>query len=222
MDGSCRLGTTTPRLNSASLIDVTASRRAWCSGACSSSSRLVRSPVQWGSSRSTTRCEAGNGQHADEPQHSQQLPTYTPHVNGKHRDRHDALPLSLYNPYTNLPCDGKTRTEEEEACDPYSRNCQTPMHVWETNCKKCNGTGTVASYARGGRGGRGTAKRLLYTCPSCHGVGCVRHTSSRIMPDVNGGNGQYTAGRPPCQITWEDDGGKKKSLFDRFKEKLGG
>jgi DnaJ-class molecular chaperone len=48
---------------------------------------------------------------------------------------------------------------------------QTPMHIWETNCKKCSGTGTVASYRGGrGRGGRG-ARRLLYTCPTCHGVG---------------------------------------------------
>lgn len=83
--------------------------------------------------------------------------------------RHDALPLSLFNPYANLPCDGKvgvqlkssthacaaqlpflhltlslvegvatdnsilqttlqTRSEAEEACDPYTRNCQVCMY----------------------------------------------------------------------------------------------
>lgn len=170
----------------------------------------------------STECAAGNGQHA-EPQDDQQLHVGISNGNGSgaHHDRHDALPLSLYHAYVNLPCDGKTRSEQDEACDPNTRDCQTPMHIWETNCKKCSGTGTVASYRGGrGRGGRG-ARRLLYTCPTCHGVGCVRHTSTRILPDVNGGNGQYTAGRPPCEISWEDDGSKKKSLFERFKEKLG-
>ena len=51
-------------------------------------------------------------------------------------------------------------------------------------------------------------------------AGCVRKTSSRIVPDVNGGNGQFTVGRPPCEITWSEED-KQKSLFDRFKEKLG-
>lgn len=68
-------------------------------------------------------------------------------------------------------------------------------------------------------GGPDRRNGAMLAC-SC-GTGCVRHTSSRIMPDVAGGNGQYTAGRPPCKITWEDDG-KQKTLFDRFKEKLGG
>jgi hypothetical protein len=93
----------------------------------------------------STRCAAGNGQHAG-PQADNQLHTGTSngrHSSGGHTDRcgclknfgsvvarqlcngkhalavcdagclpmyrHDALPLSLYHTYTNLPCDGKVR-----------------------------------------------------------------------------------------------------------------
>lgn len=124
----------------------------------------------------------------------------------------DALPLSLYNPYRNLPTEGRTQSEGDEFCDPMERSCQTPMHVWESNCTMCYGTGTVTSYS----GRRRSNRRYSSTCPGCHGLGAVRKTSSRMMPDVNGGNGQYTAGRPPAKI----DDSKGKSLLERMQEKL--
>lgn len=162
--------------------------------------------------RSTTRCSAENGHQADGPA---DYSTDTNHKEGWHKRADDALPLSLYIRYDNLPCDGRTQTEEQETCDPKQQSCQRSMHVWESKCRACAGRGVVTSYSR--RGGR----RSSYTCPSCHGIGAVRKTSARIIPDVNNGNGQFTVNRPPCTIHYSDDE-KKKSLFERFKEKIGG
>lgn len=135
-------------------------------------------------------------------------PVYRP----RHR-RDDAMPLSLYSPYRNLPTEGRTQSEGDESCNPMERSCQTPIYVWESDCKMCYGSGTITSYSGRRRGNR----RASSTCPACHGLGCVRKTSSRIMPDVNGGNGQYTAGRPPSK---QADDAKGKSLLERMQEKL--
>lgn len=126
------------------------------------------------------------------------------------RGRDDALPLSLYTPYgAKLPYDGKTQTDFEETCDPMTRNCQTSMHVWESTCRPCFGTGSICSTSRRGR-------RSTYVCLSCHGLGVVRKTSARIIPDVNAGNGQYTLNRPPAPII-EDE--TRTPRLDRWKSR---
>ncbi|CAK0785987.1 hypothetical protein CVIRNUC_009200 [Coccomyxa viridis] len=108
----------------------------------------------------------------------------------KHSKSHkeEGLPASLFAPYKGeLPVDGKTLTEKEEFCDPMERNCQTPMHVWESKCTACYGSGTVSFSSRRGR-------RTSATCASCTGMGFVRRTSSRLIPDLNGQH--MTIGRP--------------------------
>lgn len=127
----------------------------------------------------------------------------------KHGD--SDLPVSLYWPYKNLPPDGKTRTEGEELCNPEERSCQTPMHVFERKCKPCTGTGMISSNTRGRR------RVSSYTCPICHGLGYVRHTSSRfIPPNLNNGTGDYTLGRPvPIPPTEQEEGKKRKFPFRR-------
>ena len=39
----------------------------------------------------------------------------------------------------------QTLTPDEETCDPMTRNCQTPMHVWETKCTSCYGSGEASA-----------------------------------------------------------------------------
>lgn len=46
--------------------------------------------------------------------------------------------------------------------------------------------------------------------------GVVRKTSSRIIPDVNSGNGQFTINRPAAPIPEE---GSKHPRLDRFKNR---
>ena len=43
-----------------------------------------------------------------------------------------------------LPVLMQTLTPDEETCDPMTRNCQTPMHVWETKCTSCYGSGEAS------------------------------------------------------------------------------
>lgn len=111
--------------------------------------------------------------------------------NGRKRE---GFSLSLYHPYTKLPPEGKTLTPDEETCDPMTRNCQTPMHVWETKCTSCYGSGTVTASGRGRR--RGSAFSCS-TCVTCHGLGFVRRVSSAGPPDsLNNGTGNLTLNRP--------------------------
>lgn len=121
-----------------------------------------------------------------------------------HRNEDQDLPVSLYWPYKNLPPDGQTRTEKEESCNPEEKYCQTPMHVFERACKACTGTGSISSNSRGRR------RTASHVCTVCHGLGYVRHTSSRFMPpELNNGSGDYTLGRPVPSPP-EDDEKKKK------------
>jgi len=138
----------------------------------------ITSPIRASAKESTNSREDEDVVEAS-PSHR---PSYT---------RDDALPLSLYAPFTDLPADGKIQTEAEETCDPMTRNCQRPMYVWESKCRPCYGTGSICSSSRRGR-------RTSYVCPTCHGLGVVRKTSSRVMPDIAAGNGQFTAARPPA------------------------
>ncbi|KAK9902175.1 hypothetical protein WJX75_006913 [Coccomyxa subellipsoidea] len=116
-------------------------------------------------------------------------------TNGSHKD--EGLPASLFAPYKDLPGDGRTLTEREETCDPMERNCQVPMHVWESKCRACHGSGTVTSYGRRG-------KRSSGSCPSCTGMGYVRRTSSRLIPDLNGDGKHMTIGRQLSDEDFED------------------
>lgn len=86
------------------------------------------------------------------------------------------LSLSLFTKVANIPPDGSTLTPEEESCDPYFSNCRTPVHVWETKCSECNGSGTVYSCVRG----RLRTSRNLASCPLCSGIGYVRYISSHF------------------------------------------
>lgn len=67
------------------------------------------------------------------------------------------------------------------------RNCQIPMHVWESPCGACAGTGSTrnASAVRAARG-RGRARSSFSTtfgtCVACSGVGYVRYTTARLGP----------------------------------------
>lgn len=121
-----------------------------------------------------------------------------------HSNADQDLVVSLYWPYKNLPPDGKTRLENEEQCNPEERSCQTPMHVFERACKACTGTGSISSNTRGRR------RIASYTCTICHGLGYVRHTSSRFMPpDLNNGSGDFTIGRPVPPPPETDDKKRK-------------
>ncbi|KAK9804324.1 hypothetical protein WJX72_006761 [[Myrmecia] bisecta] len=120
------------------------------------------------------------------------------HAKALHNGK-DPLPLSLFSPYKDLPPDGKTRSEKDESCNPEERSCQTPIHTWESKCKACQGTGSVRS--SGGRRGRHSS----FTCISCHGIGFVRRVSSRIQPDLNGGDGpDFTLARPSAAAVDDD------------------
>ncbi|DBA84806.1 hypothetical protein WJX77_002337 [Trebouxia sp. C0004] len=125
-------------------------------------------------------------------------------VAAHHRHEEQDLPVSLYWPYKNLPPDGQTRTEKEESCNPEEKFCQTPMHVFERACKACTGTGSISSNSRGRR------RTASYVCTICHGLGYVRHTSSRFMPpSLNNGSGDFTIGRPVPPPPEEDDKKRK-------------
>lgn len=102
----------------------------------------------------------------------------------------------------------QTRTTAEESCDPLERNCQTPIFTWEARCAACGGSGAARSAAvlRAGRGrgrGRGTPAASYATCVTCSGVGYVRHTSARVIPDLGArapgaaAPAATTLGRPP-------------------------
>ena len=108
------------------------------------------------------------------------------------------------------------------------QRCQVPMHVWEASCASCGGLGCAkprASWAGGGRGrgrGRGTPHAAYTTCAVGSGIGYVRHTSSRVWPDMKGGGtvaggsseggatsfsfrSNTTLGRPPRMTMDESD-----------------
>ncbi len=125
---------------------------------------------------------------------------------------------------------------------------QTVMHVWESTCRPCWGTGSISSSSR--RGGRHTS----YVCPTCHGLGehpqwdvtkaqpcnpqckllvmygaspegfdlrlagAVRKTSSRVIPDVHGGNGQFTAGRPAA-LPEKEEKPDPQARLDRWRSR---
>lgn len=96
-----------------------------------------------------------------------------------------ALPISMFKPCGELPPEGKTRLHKDETCDPLEGNCQEVYHVWESNCKTCLGVGDVKDL-----------KGRWSTCPACNGIGCVRLSSSRLLPLLNGSSGpDFTLGR---------------------------
>lgn len=93
---------------------------------------------------------------------------------------------------------GSTITPEEKRCDPEVERCRTPIHVWETRCCSCDGTGTARSFTARGR--RSGGHRIQSTCLLCHGLGYVRHSTTRAdtVPHVNGTGPHTTIGRPPA------------------------
>lgn len=96
-----------------------------------------------------------------------------------------ALPLSMFKPCGELPPEGKTRLHKDESCDPLEGNCQEVYHVWESTCRTCLGVGDVKDL-----------KGHWSTCPACNGIGCVRLSSSRLAPLLNGSSGpDFTLGR---------------------------
>lgn len=128
------------------------------------------------------------------PEHAGNDPAVAAHggtANGDGKLRH--LPSSLFAAFPKLPPDGSTLTPEEMKCDPDAERCRTPIHVWESKCSACAGTGT--SRGRSSRGRRGS----VAVCLLCHGVGYVRHSSTRAstVPYVNGTGPHTTIGRPP-------------------------
>ncbi|PSC74963.1 heme oxygenase [Micractinium conductrix] len=114
------------------------------------------------------------------------------------------MPTSLFTTFPRLPPDGSTITPEEARCNPDEERCRTPIHVWETRCSGCYGSGTARSDGGGSGGHRArghvTARhRLVTVCLLCHGLGYVRHSSTHIdtVPYVNGSGPHTTIGRPP-------------------------
>lgn len=96
-----------------------------------------------------------------------------------------ALPLSMFKPCGELPPEGKTRLLKDETCDPLEGICQEVYHVWESTCRTCLGVGDVKDL-----------KGHWSTCPACSGIGCVRLSSSRLLPMLNGAAGpDFTVGR---------------------------
>lgn len=103
----------------------------------------------------------------------------------------DPLPLSLYHPYKNLPHDGAMIPSDEESCNPEEQRCKTPTYIYETKCHSCAGTGVTRSIPNGRKG-------RLGNCMLCHGLGYVRCTTARFVPDVKADDtGKSTIGRPP-------------------------
>jgi hypothetical protein len=49
-------------------------------------------------------------------------------------------------------------------------------------------------------------------------AGAVRKTSSRVIPDVNGGNGQFTAGRPPA-LPEKEEKPNPQARLDRWRSR---
>jgi hypothetical protein len=98
---------------------------------------------------------------------------------------------------TARPC----RYLQETSCDPEERRCRTPIHVWEARCSSCTGTGTARSRATRSRGSRRSPYRSGCVCMMCHGLGYVRHSTTRweSVPYVNGNGPNTTIGRPPVQ-----------------------
>ena len=88
---------------------------------------------------------------------------------------------------------------QEERCDPETELCRTPIHVWESRCTACDGTGTARQRggSRGRRGG-GSSHRLVSVCLLCHGLGYVRHSAAHDVPHVNGAGPHTTLARPPA------------------------
>jgi len=103
------------------------------------------------------------------------------------------LTLSLLLPFGEgaLPPKGKTRTKKDEECDPWTQNCRTELHVWESKCTACYGTGKVVTGSRGPRSRRRARRygagsgsmRMTATCVKCLGTGYVRHSSARTIPN---------------------------------------
>lgn len=96
----------------------------------------------------------------------------------EHLPLNQGLPLSLFHPYERLPPDGSTLMRDEEFCDPDERICKTPTHVYEAACVMCSGTGWARNSSNGRRGHLGT-------CISCHGLGYVRRTTARFIPEAD-------------------------------------
>lgn len=70
---------------------------------------------------------------------------------------------------------------------------QTPTYVYETRCSCCSGTGqsrssSSSSSRHGGRRGS------LHTCLMCKGMGYVRRTTARFVPETGGVAGVVEAG----------------------------
>ncbi|KAF6257817.1 hypothetical protein COO60DRAFT_1521822, partial [Scenedesmus sp. NREL 46B-D3] len=85
-------------------------------------------------------------------------------------------PAVAVPPLQKLPPDGTTIPADEELCNPEEENCKTLLHVYEARCTACDGTGWARAPTNGRRGHLGT-------CMTCHGLGCVRRTTSRFCPD---------------------------------------
>ncbi|CAD7697854.1 unnamed protein product [Ostreobium quekettii] len=85
----------------------------------------------------------------------------------------------------------QTQTERELECDPMHQTCQTPSYVYEDECSLCKGTGQMKSNHKG--------RHRLYSCTLCSGLGYVRRTTSRFIPNVNGTGPKMTLGRPKPQ-----------------------
>jgi hypothetical protein len=127
----------------------------------------------------------------------------------------------LYRPFVELNL--FSHCLQEEFCKPDEQRCRQPIHVWEARCATCSGTGAARSYS-GSRGRRGS-RSTLATCMVCHGLGYVRHSTTRAdkVPYVNGKGPNTTLGRPrqeeqgqtgkaaPRQFRWPGSGGSSNS-----------
>lgn len=98
--------------------------------------------------------------------------------------------ISLFMPFPDLPPDGETLTRKEDVCDEFTMLCKTKLHVYETHCRRCYGTGTMRTATPRGH-------RLLATCPCCQGMGFVRYSTRFGPPPILGEEGpDYTLNRP--------------------------
>ena len=67
-----------------------------------------------------------------------------------------------------LPAVMQTLTPDEETCDPMTRNCQTPMHVWETKCTSCYGSGEASAHLSSSSAVPAHVVRLHACCNCCN------------------------------------------------------
>ena len=131
--------------------------------------------------------------HAHGPRHPFDRPVSNPQIG-----------LPILTGFSGLPRDGALLATVDELCDPYESLCKTAAFVSEAPCFPCRGTGL----RKAARGRRAQTHPVLFTCPSCLGLGRVRLASEdppgnveeRMAGTVGRDRTEYKI--PPQRYAW--------------------